>query len=227
MSSGRCIARRCSPSCRRVGRLPAAASPSSTASRPPTWRRRCRRLARAGIVESVPGRKGGYRLRGAPWTSRILDVVEAVEGRDRSFSCTEIRTARPDAGAARAVRTRRSARSPRSMYRADAAWRRELEKTTLADLIRRASDRPSRQSPRCGGELDERSDAMKIFVAGATGVLGRRAVRELVRAGHDVTAVARSERRRALLRESRCDARRSSIRSTRRVSTTRSADTTS
>ena len=42
---------------------------------------------------------------------------------------------------------------------------------------------------------------MKIFVAGGTGVLGRRAVRELVRAGHDVTAVARSEEKAALLRE--------------------------
>ncbi len=33
---------------------------------------------------------------------------------------------------------------------------------------------------------------MKIFVAGATGVIGRRAVRELVAAGHDVTALART-----------------------------------
>jgi nucleoside-diphosphate-sugar epimerase len=42
---------------------------------------------------------------------------------------------------------------------------------------------------------------MKIFVAGGTGVLGRRAVRELVRAGHDVTAVARSDEKAALLRD--------------------------
>jgi nucleoside-diphosphate-sugar epimerase len=42
---------------------------------------------------------------------------------------------------------------------------------------------------------------MKIFVVGATGVLGRRAVRELVRAGHEVTAVARSESKASLVRE--------------------------
>ena len=33
---------------------------------------------------------------------------------------------------------------------------------------------------------------MKVFVAGATGVLGRAAISALVRAGHDVTGVARS-----------------------------------
>ena len=42
---------------------------------------------------------------------------------------------------------------------------------------------------------------MKMFVAGATGVLGRRAVAQLVEAGHDVTGVARSDEKAALLRE--------------------------
>ncbi len=41
---------------------------------------------------------------------------------------------------------------------------------------------------------------MKVFVAGATGVLGRRAVPLLVQAGHEVTGVARSEEKAALLR---------------------------
>ena len=41
---------------------------------------------------------------------------------------------------------------------------------------------------------------MKIFVAGATGVVGRRAVRALVEAGHEVTGVARSEEKAELLR---------------------------
>jgi nucleoside-diphosphate-sugar epimerase len=40
---------------------------------------------------------------------------------------------------------------------------------------------------------------MKIFVAGATGVLGRRVVPLLVAAGHDVTALARSDARAAML----------------------------
>jgi nucleoside-diphosphate-sugar epimerase len=41
---------------------------------------------------------------------------------------------------------------------------------------------------------------MKAFVAGATGVLGRRAVALLVAAGHDVSALARSEARAELVR---------------------------
>lgn len=41
---------------------------------------------------------------------------------------------------------------------------------------------------------------MKVFVAGATGVIGRRAVEQLVAAGHEVTAVARSEEKAERLR---------------------------
>ena len=41
---------------------------------------------------------------------------------------------------------------------------------------------------------------MKVFVAGATGVLGKRAVRRLIGAGHQVTAVARGPEKAELLR---------------------------
>lgn len=41
---------------------------------------------------------------------------------------------------------------------------------------------------------------MKVFVAGATGVLGKRAVARLVQAGHEVTAIARAADKAELLR---------------------------
>jgi nucleoside-diphosphate-sugar epimerase len=41
---------------------------------------------------------------------------------------------------------------------------------------------------------------MRIFIAGATGVIGRRAVPHLVQAGHEVTGVARTAEKRALLK---------------------------
>src|SRR5437660_787827 len=41
---------------------------------------------------------------------------------------------------------------------------------------------------------------MRVFVAGATGVIGRRAVRALIAAGHEVTAAVRSPAKAALAR---------------------------
>jgi nucleoside-diphosphate-sugar epimerase len=43
--------------------------------------------------------------------------------------------------------------------------------------------------------MTETEHTLKVFVAGATGVIGRRAVARLVEAGHEVTAVARSEKK--------------------------------
>jgi Rrf2 family protein len=89
-------------------------------------------LSQAGIVESVPGRRGGYRL-GRPATEvTLLDVVEAVEGTDGSFRCTEIRRRGPSAS--HASNYPRPCRVTVAMDRADAAWRAELRSQTLAAL---------------------------------------------------------------------------------------------
>ena len=42
---------------------------------------------------------------------------------------------------------------------------------------------------------------MRVFLAGATGVIGRRLLPRLLEAGHDVTAMTRREDRAAVLRE--------------------------
>ena len=47
---------------------------------------------------------------------------------------------------------------------------------------------------------------MKVFVAGATGAIGRPLVRQLLEAGHEVSAITRSERRATSLREQGVDA---------------------
>jgi Rrf2 family iron-sulfur cluster assembly transcriptional regulator len=44
-------------------------------------------LARSGIVRSMIGRSGGYRLARDPSTISLLDIVEAVEGPSRSTRC--------------------------------------------------------------------------------------------------------------------------------------------
>jgi Rrf2 family protein len=90
-------------------------------------------LSRAGIVESVPGRHGGYRLARPAEAIRVLDVVEAVEGPEPAFRCTEIRRRGPARVATREYRLPCAVHA--LMLRADAAWRKELAATTVADLL--------------------------------------------------------------------------------------------
>ncbi len=89
-------------------------------------------LARGGVVESSPGRGGGYRLARSAASISLLDVVEAVDGDEPAFRCTEIRRRGPSAVAARYYTGPCSIAV--AMARADRAWRRELAATTLADI---------------------------------------------------------------------------------------------
>src|ERR1700744_4578496 len=52
-------------------------------------------LSRAGIVHSVQGHAGGYVLTRAPREVTVLDVVEAIDGAQSTFACTEIRQRGP------------------------------------------------------------------------------------------------------------------------------------
>lgn len=90
-------------------------------------------LARAGIVESGRGPRGGYRLARPPAEITVLDVVEAVEGRQKSFQCEEIRQRGPAALAP--SRYRSVCGIARTMYEADAAWRAVLAHKTIGDLV--------------------------------------------------------------------------------------------
>jgi Rrf2 family protein len=90
-------------------------------------------MAGAGIVASVPGRRGGYRLAKAPADIRLLDVVDAVDGREPAFRCTEIRQRGPAAIEPSAYR--KPCGIARAMWAAEAAWRRELGSRTVADLL--------------------------------------------------------------------------------------------
>jgi Rrf2 family protein len=90
-------------------------------------------LSQAGIVEAVPGRRGGYRLARPAAEITLLDMVEAVEGSDASFRCTEIRRRGPTASSAREYR--HACAVATAMGRADAVWRAELARQTLATLL--------------------------------------------------------------------------------------------
>jgi len=89
-------------------------------------------LARAGIVQSTSGPKGGFRLARSPETITLLDIVVAIEGADEAFRCEELLKQGP--GADPTVDYRQACLLSRAMRRADLAWRRELAAQTLADL---------------------------------------------------------------------------------------------
>jgi Rrf2 family protein len=89
-------------------------------------------LARAGIVSSTPGPRGGFQLARSPEHITVLDVVIAIEGSDEAFRCEQLLKQGP--GADPAVDYRQACLVSQAMRRADLAWRRELAAQTLADL---------------------------------------------------------------------------------------------
>jgi Rrf2 family protein len=91
-------------------------------------------MTTAGITESRPGPRGGYRLARPPGEITLLEVVLAVDGEDTAFQCREIRQRGPAAtDDARAYR--RPCGIARAMWRAEDAWRAELAATTIGDLV--------------------------------------------------------------------------------------------
>jgi Rrf2 family protein len=89
-------------------------------------------LARAGILTSTPGPRGGFRLARSPQDISLLDVVTAIEGPEEAFRCEEILKKGP--GEHEGVDYRRRCFVSQAMRRAEMAWRRELAGQTLADL---------------------------------------------------------------------------------------------
>jgi Rrf2 family protein len=90
-------------------------------------------MSRAGLLESVPGARGGYRLARPAGSIPMLDVVEAIDGVEPAFRCSEIRRRGPTARPAREYRVPCAIHA--AMNRADDAWRNELRATSIADLV--------------------------------------------------------------------------------------------
>jgi Rrf2 family protein len=89
-------------------------------------------LARAGIVSSTPGPRGGFQLARSPEHITLLDVVVAIEGPDEAFRCEQLLARGP--GADPKVDYRQACLISQAMRRADLTWRRELASQTLAAI---------------------------------------------------------------------------------------------
>jgi Rrf2 family protein len=90
-------------------------------------------LARAGVLETVKGARGGYRLARPAAAITLLDIVEAIDGDEPGFRCSEIRRRGPASVPAREYT--KLCGIHRAFLRADEAWREELRATTIADLF--------------------------------------------------------------------------------------------
>ncbi|MEV6596590.1 Rrf2 family transcriptional regulator [Actinoplanes sp. NPDC051346] len=89
-------------------------------------------LAAAGVVRSVPGRRGGYRLHTAPQDVSVGRIVRATGLADALFVCTEIRQRGPCAADPDQCRTPCAVAA--LMRRAEAAYLDVLDRVSLADL---------------------------------------------------------------------------------------------
>src|SRR3954452_23591901 len=90
-------------------------------------------LTRAGVLSSVPGPNGGYRLARPAGEITVLQVVEAIDGPEPAFTCHEIRRRGPAGG----LPTREYPKPcgiHALMDEGDAAWRAPLAATSIADL---------------------------------------------------------------------------------------------
>ncbi|UXS38324.1 Rrf2 family transcriptional regulator [Agrobacterium tumefaciens] len=90
-------------------------------------------LSNAGIVATVPGPKGGYRLARATDRITLLDIVLAVEGPQPAFRCAEIRQRGPNPLPGRYFTKPCGINA--AMLKAEKVYRAELAKTTIADIL--------------------------------------------------------------------------------------------
>ncbi len=90
-------------------------------------------LSSAGIVATVPGPKGGYRLARPTDKITLLDIVLAVEGPQPAFRCAEIRQRGPNPLPSRYFTKPCGINA--AMLKAEKVYRAELAKTTIADIL--------------------------------------------------------------------------------------------
>jgi Rrf2 family protein len=91
-------------------------------------------LARAGVIRSEPGARGGYSLARPAHEITLLEVVLALEGEEAAFRCTEIRQRGPAPQPAE-LAALKPCGIARAMWRAEDAWRQALRDQTIADVV--------------------------------------------------------------------------------------------
>ena len=91
-------------------------------------------LSKAGVLKTIPGPKGGYKLAKDASEITLLDIVTAIEGPEPAFRCQEIRRRGPKP--ASAAMLKRPCTVKVVMLKAEQAYKQELLKTTIADIVK-------------------------------------------------------------------------------------------
>lgn len=112
--------------------LPASALAEAYGLSPSYLLKHLKALVADGLLESVPGPHGGYRLARAPEKITLADVVLAIEGRKPAFRCMEIRQRGPVKLPATVYAKPCGINA--AMLRAERAWRQALAATSIADV---------------------------------------------------------------------------------------------
>lgn len=89
-------------------------------------------LSGAGLLATLPGPRGGYRLARKAEQITLLDIVLAVEGPQPAFRCLEIRQRGPNPLPGKPTRP---CGINAAMLRAEKAYRAELRRVTVADIL--------------------------------------------------------------------------------------------
>ena len=89
-------------------------------------------LSGAGILATIPGPNGGYRLAKPANEVTLLDVVLAVEGRAPAFRCQDIRFRGPNPVEGLPPKM---CEINAAMLKAERAYRAELAKVSIADIL--------------------------------------------------------------------------------------------
>lgn len=93
-----------------------------------------RALTSAEVITATPGPRGGYRLAHAPQKITLLDIVEAIDGKEPAFICREIRRRAPGKTQDPCAYKQDCFIKSR-MLAAEQLWRNALRNQTIADLM--------------------------------------------------------------------------------------------
>ena len=94
-------------------------------------------LRRAGIAQSVRGKRGGYRLAKPVDAITLLDIVRAIEGPMPAFRCTEIRQNGPCG--LKPKDCKRPCEVSSAFSKAEDAYAQALQSQTIASVMQEAA----------------------------------------------------------------------------------------